>query len=150
MPRLPPSAASSYCPQPPSGLTNGRQALGDLRLAGALLGAPSETLTVTVTPPPARPGQASTPVLSPSPPSDPLFRLFYRGEKPTVREVGPPAQSHTARQQQRGDSGCTAFFMKNEVFRNRSLLVFWSHPCSLQALGSPTRDQTCAPGSVSV
>lgn len=72
MPRLPPSAASSYCLQPPSGLTNGRQALGDLRLAGALLGAPSETLTVTVTPPPPRPGRASTPILSPSPPSDPL------------------------------------------------------------------------------
>ena len=62
MPRLPPSAASSYCPQPPSGLTNGRQALGDLRLAGALLGAPSETLTVTVTP--LRPGQAEPPLLS--------------------------------------------------------------------------------------
>lgn len=79
MPRLPPSAASSYCLQPPSGLPHGRQSLGDLRLAGALLGAPSETLTVTVMPPPGpRPGRASTPILSPSPTSDPLFRLFYR------------------------------------------------------------------------
>lgn len=63
MPRLPPSAASSYCLQPPSGLPHGRQSLGDLRLAGALLGASSETPMVTVTPP-LGPSQAEPPLLS--------------------------------------------------------------------------------------
>ena len=111
------------CLQPPSRLPHGRQALGDLRLAGALLGAPSETLTVTVMPPLGAPA-CEPPLVSFL--LLPLFRLFHRGEKPMVREVGPPAQSHTARQQQRGDSGCTTLFMKTEVFRNRSLLSFWS------------------------
>ena len=114
MPRLPPASLSPAPRAPGSGRPQARWCL-----AGGTFRNPDGYSDASSWGPGLRASTVSFLLL-------PLFRLFYRGEKPMVREVGPPAQSHTARQQQRGDSGCRTLFMKTEVFRNRSLLSFWS------------------------